>query len=217
MEFEYIISPTKDRGELVRRKLALIIDEFYHLPFDPKEDKMALNDLLSRLRSVANDIIRFAEPVMDDPTVFACCKRWNEAGNVEEMIDAMDSLLLEARKVVQERNKPVILEGDVSYNPQTKAVFYANELVSHPRANSKEREIWRLLFESKSKPRRVSYEALRKVNDDRGHTLFPQLDDSITSDLNKWNTKFTRFRVSVLHKDGSSIFLKCKRKDDICS
>ena len=223
MEFEYIINPTKDRGELIRRELALIIYELYHLAPDLKTDVLALKDLESRLHSVANDIIRFAEPVMNDPIIFACCERWNKARdskNIQEMIDAMDSLLLETRKLGKndlkvgktEESKPqkstsVTING-ISIKDNCRTVAYADIERNFVPGS----ECWQIVYAcSKSAfdggPKQEWGETdvdalLNKLNElATGKKRSPRIRDDIHRLNNTINSKWSSANVKLLNID----------------
>jgi hypothetical protein len=101
-----------------------------------------------------------------------------------------------------------VLEGRVKYNAHTGEVFYGRERASHPKVQSKEGVVWKMLYECRLPMRRASYTKLQSYEREDGKPVFSSLNDSITSDIAKWNSKFAKFGVSVLHKSGNGIALE---------
>lgn len=199
--------PPRDEGDRLNKDLSNLIYELRNSR-GLLEDKLALNDFINRLRLNSDEIIAYARPFIKTDTITADIKSIAEVPLLVDQISAIDMLLQHVRAARSRRLRREPLVGSISYCPETSEVFFGHIRVSKPpRANSMERSVWRLLYECDTMPRRATFERLEQAKDSRGHTLFSRLDDSITSDIEKWNKKFKRFGVNVLHKDGDSIVI----------
>jgi|GEM_PF-5160851 len=207
------LHPDANEGNRLSRDLSFLMLELSHPPFE-EGDSMAKNDLDNRFSLTFREIVEYAKPYLKtDPILQDAFKQGTEAETVIDQISAFDLILQFARKAHEKDAKKnertiKILEGNISYDPENDEIFYKGELVSSPKINTKERAVWKLLYESKASPRRATFALLRECKNIRDQLIFPRIGDEITSDISKWNKKFKTLGVSVLSKDGESIKLE---------
>jgi hypothetical protein len=207
-----ILYPPENEGRRLLRDLGFLMCE-YQNPSFKAGDTIAKNDLRNRFILTFEEIIDYAFPFRANPVLNGDLEELSAAKNFEEEVAIMDRFLQHARKLHAQKDKPAEekrapLCESISYSPGSNKVYFNNELVYEPRANSKERAIWNMLHQCKEVPRSVAFSDLRELKDSRGNYLFTNLGDAITSDIDKWNKKFGRFGVTVFCKDGDSIRLE---------
>jgi len=172
------------------------------------------NDFKNRLTLAYSEVLEYAKPfIASDPVLRGYIRNAQKVEAFVDELSAFDLILQLARKAHEndaKKNERTIkvLEGNIAYDPDNEEVFYKAEIASSPKINSKERAVWKLLYESKASPRRATFALLRECKNLKGQIIFPSLGDEITSDILKWNMKFKKFGVSVLRKDGESIKLE---------
>lgn len=106
----------------------------------------------------------------------------------------------------------VIMDGKVRYIPSERAVFIGSKHVATLRKGCMEHMVWQMLYRSTQRPRRVGFSALIKCKKEDGKLIFREnIGTYIDSDIAKWNKKFRKFGVTVLHRKHGGIFLKVKR------
>ncbi len=204
--------PPKNEGERLTRFFGFLILEFANPSFKDG-DVMARNDLDNRCSLMMSEIVEYAKPFLEsDPTLKFSFEEGIKAKTFGDQLSAFDLILQNARvshanDEKSREQKYEMLNDSIKYYPATHQVFFKDKIASKPRVNSKERLIWKGLYNSKEIPRRVLFSSLLDERDDSGQIIFTDLGESITSDINKWNKGFKPFGVAALHKDGKSIWL----------
>ncbi len=129
------------------------------------------------------------------------------------MIWDMDRYTDPLNALNQEYGETVPLEGKIRYHFSTGHVYYGHTCIAKPRRFSQQWVVWRKLYESKQKPRRVLYTSLQAVQDEKGIAIFPSWDQkALSSPLSRWNEQFSSVGIIPLHQDSDSIELRPTRK-----
>jgi hypothetical protein len=157
-----------------------------------------------RTKSVAKKKERKAAKIFEE-----IAARYN---GILTLLRDIDEYGKEGTGVYERFRSTVFLEDRLRYDPHMGTVFFGKETVAKPRVQSQEWLVWKMLHESRTIPRSVSYELLQGYTLPGGRRIFSKIGDRITIQLSQWNRKFRKFAVAPLHKQGRSIVLSIEGK-----
>lgn len=105
-----------------------------------------------------------------------------------------------------------VLIDRIRYHPGSGELLYGTEHVCKLGKDTQEWLVWKMLHESVEFPRRVSYDRLGAYMTSQGRRVFTQIDESVTTQVARWNKRFEKYDIKPLHTEGKTIVLFIERK-----